>query len=75
MWDMEPKDIKKLRLRLGFSQADFAMLVGVNQATVSKWETGSIGISRLAYRAMEPLQGLTRLEARNAWRRLKREAA
>jgi transcriptional regulator with XRE-family HTH domain len=33
--------IKKRRLEMGFTQQSFADIVGVTQATVSRWEQGS----------------------------------
>lgn len=55
MRDMKPIDIKKLRLRLGLTQVEFAKLMGVNQATVSKWEVHGTA-SRLARKALERLK-------------------
>lgn len=37
---MAPSEIRFLRKYLGLSGADFAALVGVDRATVSRWETG-----------------------------------
>ncbi|WP_370307574.1 helix-turn-helix domain-containing protein [Sinimarinibacterium flocculans] len=37
---MQPRDIKRIRERLGLSQAQFAQLVGVHAVTVSRWERG-----------------------------------
>lgn len=40
---METKDkLKKRRLQLGMTIEDVARLVGVSNATVSRWETGDI---------------------------------
>jgi putative transcriptional regulator len=33
-------EIRKIRLRLGLNQVQFAQLMGVHPITVSKWETG-----------------------------------
>lgn len=35
-------DIKKRRLELGLTMADVAQLVGVSEATISRWESGDI---------------------------------
>jgi DNA-binding transcriptional regulator YiaG len=37
-WDAQ--SVRALRLRLGFSQQQFAGELGVRQQTVSEWETG-----------------------------------
>lgn len=37
---MSKDEIRKIRLALGMSQTEFADAVGVNQATVSLWESG-----------------------------------
>jgi DNA-binding transcriptional regulator YiaG len=52
---MKTLEIKKLRHRLGLTQAEFAELIGVNQATVSKWERNG-GISRFALKTLERLK-------------------
>lgn len=36
------KQIRAARRQLGLNQADFAARLGVNQATVSRWESGSV---------------------------------
>lgn len=63
----------ELRARLGLSQTDFARLAGVNQATVSKWETGAIAIGRWGRVVLERLdqEFTTRDQALKALRRLK----
>lgn len=74
---LEDDYVLRLRLRLRLSQADFAKLVGVNQATVSKWETGTIAIGRWGRMTLERLNReiTTRQQALKALKRLKREAA
>jgi DNA-binding transcriptional regulator YiaG len=47
--------IKELRRQLGLTQTEFAERVGVNQATVSRWEQG-FPISRMARKSLERLQ-------------------
>ena len=37
---MSQIEVKALRAKLGMTQADLADAVGVDQATVSNWETG-----------------------------------
>jgi putative transcriptional regulator len=36
----KPADIKAVRLRLGKSQIEFAMMIGVSVATLRNWEQG-----------------------------------
>jgi DNA-binding transcriptional regulator YiaG len=45
-------DIETIRTQFGYSQLDFAKILGVRQATVSDWETGKRKPSRLAQLAM-----------------------
>ncbi|NLX07614.1 MAG: helix-turn-helix domain-containing protein [Phycisphaerae bacterium] len=33
-------DIKRIRSRLGVSQAQFALMIGVNKSTLQNWEQG-----------------------------------
>jgi putative transcriptional regulator len=44
----EKIDIKAFRIRLGFTQEDLARKLGLSLSTVSKWEQGVTGPSRLA---------------------------
>lgn len=37
---MTPEQIKKLRLRLGYSQAEFAKLINTHPNSVYNWEAG-----------------------------------
>jgi len=39
-WQMEDKQIKRLRIELGLSQEKFAQLLGVSLQTVRRWEEG-----------------------------------
>jgi DNA-binding transcriptional regulator YiaG len=55
----KPFDIKELRQQLGLTQAEFAERLGVNQATISRWETcweKGLPISRMARMYLERLQ-------------------
>jgi len=36
----KPADIKAIRLKLGRSQTEFAMMIGVSVATLRNWEQG-----------------------------------
>ena len=51
--ELRALDIRRLRLQLGLSQAQFATLLGVNQSSVSKWERDEVTISRMARKALE----------------------
>jgi DNA-binding transcriptional regulator YiaG len=39
-------EVRQIRKALGMSQPEFAKLVGVHAISVSKWETGAMGIRR-----------------------------
>jgi DNA-binding transcriptional regulator YiaG len=38
---MTPKEVVKLRERLGYTQRQLAERIGATQVTVSRWETGA----------------------------------
>ncbi len=38
--EFRPADIKSTRARLGKSQAEFAMMIGVSLSTLQNWEQG-----------------------------------
>lgn len=40
VFHFSPADIKKIRLRLKKSQAEFALMIGVSVATLQNWEQG-----------------------------------
>jgi putative transcriptional regulator len=40
VFDFEPADVKKIRERLGMSQTEFALMIGVSVATLRNWEQG-----------------------------------
>ena len=40
VFDYKPADIKAIRERLGKSQAEFALTIGVSVATLRNWEQG-----------------------------------
>jgi DNA-binding transcriptional regulator YiaG len=53
---MTPDELKAWRKRLGLTQKKAAEALGVNLATLAKWETGRLPISKvvaLACRAVE----------------------
>ncbi len=39
-FEFEPADVRKIRSRLGLSQSEFALLIGVSVATLQNWEQG-----------------------------------
>lgn len=49
-------DVKRLRRALKFSQAEFSARIGVDQATVSRWETGASQPSGPALRLLQSLR-------------------
>jgi putative transcriptional regulator len=40
VFTFRPADVKSIRLKLGTSQAEFAMMIGVSLATLQNWEQG-----------------------------------
>jgi DNA-binding transcriptional regulator YiaG len=53
---MQPNEVRRIRLRLGLTQAKFAEVVGVARVTVVCWETGRHGIRESAARLMRLLE-------------------
>lgn len=49
------KLVKELRYRLGMTQEQFAVKLGVTVSAVNRWENGKVQPSPLALRAMEYL--------------------
>jgi putative transcriptional regulator len=49
------KQIKDLRYRLGMTQEQFAVQLGVTVSAVNRWENGKVQPSPLALKAMEYL--------------------
>ncbi len=67
-----PAEIKRLRKRLGLTQAELARLVEVSGATVAAWEIGKSNVSRGKRAALAAVEGMARDELD---RRLGREPA
>ncbi len=40
VFTFKPADIRSIRLKLGKSQAEFALMIGVSVATLKNWEQG-----------------------------------
>ena len=57
---MTPSDLKKLRVKLGISQAKLAALIGTTSTTVYRWETGRSPIS-------EPIAKLIAMLMSHTW--------
>ena len=39
-FEFKPADVRKIRTKLGLSQSEFALLIGVSVATLQNWEQG-----------------------------------
>lgn len=50
---MTPADLRRLRHRLGLTQAGFAALIGVTANTVARWERGVLGLRPTSARLIE----------------------
>jgi DNA-binding transcriptional regulator YiaG len=50
-----PRDVKRLRRRLGMTQAQFGDLVGVAANTVARWERGELGMKATTARLISIL--------------------
>ena len=50
-----PAEIKALRVKMGLSQPDFAQLVGASVTTVSRWENGHQGVSRITRKLFDAI--------------------
>ena len=40
VFEYQPTDIKAIRIKLGKSQSEFALMIGVSLATLQNWEQG-----------------------------------
>ena len=49
-------DVKKMRQRLGLTQDEFAVKLGVAPYTVRRWESGKTQPSRMAKRLLKIIQ-------------------
>ena len=56
--EIEPDDVRAIRVKLAKSQADFALMIGVSVATLPNWEQGR-------RRPDGPARALLRVAARN----------
>lgn len=46
--EMTGGQLRRIRADLGLTMADFGELIGVDKATISRWEAGLIKIPRIA---------------------------
>ena len=51
--EYQPEQIREVRVRLGYSQAFFARIIGVSADSVRSWEQGLRSPSRAAARVLE----------------------
>ena len=55
---IEPEDIRSIRHRLGKSQTEFALMIGISVATLQNWEQGR-------RKPEGPAQALLKIAAKN----------
>ncbi len=55
---MQPKELNRIRRRLGLTQAALAAQVGVTGNTVARWERGEVPIGPVAARLLHELDHL-----------------
>ena len=58
VFEIEPQDVQKIRSKLGKSQTEFALMIGVSVGTLRNWEQGR-------RRPDGPAQALLRVAAKN----------
>lgn len=66
-WYMNAPSMRKLRRRLGLSQQELALRLGVARATVTRWENGTRRPSKLAEMA---IQSMVETKDLRSWQRL-----
>jgi len=59
-----PAVIKRVRAKVGVTQAELAVLVGVSHSAVAKWEAGRISPRTETATALQNLEGIGKREAR-----------
>jgi DNA-binding transcriptional regulator YiaG len=55
-WSVTPAEFKRIRARLGLTQAAIADAIGVHRVTVAKWEAGDRGIPEPVARLLKRIQ-------------------
>lgn len=66
---MTPSDLRRLRRRLGLSQAGFAANVGVAANTVARWERGELGLRPTSVRLIQMIAAEAERQRRSKPRR------
>lgn len=51
--EMTKTQLRRIRTDMGLTMADFGELIGVDKATISRWEAGLIKIPRIAQIAIQ----------------------
>jgi DNA-binding transcriptional regulator YiaG len=59
-----PAVIKRVRAKIGVTQAELAILLGVSHSAVAKWEAGRIGPRPETAATLQALEGIGKREAR-----------
>jgi DNA-binding transcriptional regulator YiaG len=52
---VKPQDVRRIRRRLGLTQLQYAALLGVHEKTVTRWESGTLGMSGTTQRLIQSL--------------------
>ena len=65
-----PRWVRSHRERIGFSQADYAMLVGVSPMTIHNWERGKTKPRKEQLAALAAVRKLGKREAERRWEML-----
>jgi len=61
---MKPDELKKLRTKLGLTQAELASILDVKTNTVYRWEAGILPITRMVELAVRSLRPARKRNAR-----------
>jgi len=56
--------LKALRKKLAISQKELAILLGTNPATVNRWESGRVKLSRKSYEKVANIRSLSKSEVK-----------
>ena len=64
------KSVRRHRSRIGFSAADYALLLGVSPQTIYQWENGKVRPGKKQLAVLADLRGIGKKEARERLRLL-----